>query len=513
MNESHIDQLNSEPFESELSVTQLLLDIENFRIEEVDSQRDAIKALFEVQDNGEKILNLARHIVEHETLAPGERIYVIPDDIGPQGQDEAEGCFVVMDGNRRVAALKVLESPNLVQDYFPRIYREFMKLSEKVPSHLLTMVPCVVMPNRDAALEWVEVRHSTNLEGVGLEKWDAVATARFDEQKGKYRRWLIAVGRLQQAGIDVSEIQKGIRGKTTAVDRVLNAGAIRSDLGLRFRNSLGTVEFENGDEQQGIELLRDLMTAMANDRFRTENVHSLDDRNQFISRFAQRSSQHHASLPNTTSSNPTDSPQETGPEGGGSSKTSHSSADPVREESQEGAEAKKRSEGTRSTGKHPRPPRRTLAPKDRTQTFHVHDEALRSIYTETRNMRVDEFPRSCLILTRTFVELSCDSYLAHKKVPVPAHVSKRGKGNWIDASLRQKVEAVTISMDPNKSIRDLDQVRKILGSDDWLHSIDSLHDWVHNRMATITAEEARTIWDRYQPFLMKLHDEIERAVS
>ena len=40
-------------------------------------------------------------------LDPGDSFYVIPDD-------DEDGAYVVVDGNRRLAALKVLNNPDLL---------------------------------------------------------------------------------------------------------------------------------------------------------------------------------------------------------------------------------------------------------------------------------------------------------------------------------------------------------------------------------------------------------------
>ena len=482
-------------FEVDLPLSRLLLDEENFRIDEVDQQLDALLALLRQQKDGKKIFNLARHIVEHGRLAPGERLLVIPNDRVPLEDDD---YYIVMEGNRRVAALKLLEDPSLIELHYPALYRRFLELSPRAPKHLFQAVPCVVLPDRDTALEWVETKHSTDLDGVGVEKWDARATARFAERRGRFRRWRIALARLEKAGINTAKIRQGIERKTSAVERVLGSGAMKSVLGVIFHNKDGKVEFENGDEQAGLNLLYRLLLAMADDSFNTGTVHALHNREQFIMEFAEFAvkkleSNVSAGRPRTTEPatgvDPTLSSDSTPSDGLGAADSEHRRArKPVRRVLRK---------------------REWLAPREGTQTFHVIDPALNELYREARQLSIKQFPRIGAVVTRVFLELSCDLYLEHRALPLPNQARFK---NWPDAPLAEKVRAVLRDLDPKKSNSSLDMVRKGLGSQDWLHSIHSLHKFVHDRFATISEDEARQIWDRYQPFFRLLHERLSDGV-
>src|SRR5258707_8409620 len=85
-----------------LKIADLLLDLENPRITKAVGQKDALQKIIEDQDA--KLIVLAESIVEDGGLNPMDRLLVIksPDD---------HGKYIVIEGNRRFAAIKILHNP------------------------------------------------------------------------------------------------------------------------------------------------------------------------------------------------------------------------------------------------------------------------------------------------------------------------------------------------------------------------------------------------------------------
>ena len=84
-------------------LSELRLDENNYRTGPVSSQRAAIDAI--IADQGPKLVNLAKDILEMRGLSPGEPLWVY--------RDTASGTYVVVEGNRRVTALKLMDNPLL----------------------------------------------------------------------------------------------------------------------------------------------------------------------------------------------------------------------------------------------------------------------------------------------------------------------------------------------------------------------------------------------------------------
>jgi hypothetical protein len=90
------DRVRSIPLEN------LLLNLENPRHEPAPNQVAAIRTI--AQSQGRKLVNLSKDIVENSGLNPMKLVMVTPAD--------QTGRFRVKEGNRRVAALKILRTPN-----------------------------------------------------------------------------------------------------------------------------------------------------------------------------------------------------------------------------------------------------------------------------------------------------------------------------------------------------------------------------------------------------------------
>jgi hypothetical protein len=82
-------------------LSELRLDQKNYRTGPVATQRAAVAAI--IEDQKTKLVNLAEDILSIG-LSPGEPIWVTRDP-------DAKGMYIVLEGNRRVAALKLLETP------------------------------------------------------------------------------------------------------------------------------------------------------------------------------------------------------------------------------------------------------------------------------------------------------------------------------------------------------------------------------------------------------------------
>lgn len=93
-----------------------------------------------------------------------EPLLVVQDD---------EGKYVVVEGNRRLAALKLLNNPNLT-DIRVKIINEII---ENAQAEIPQEVPCVVYQNRNSILDYLGYRHIT-----GVKDWGPLEKARYLEQ-------------------------------------------------------------------------------------------------------------------------------------------------------------------------------------------------------------------------------------------------------------------------------------------------------------------------------------------
>jgi hypothetical protein len=86
-------------------LSELKLDEHNIRTGEQPDQRACFHAIISDQLEGNKLVNLALDLIDRGP-SPGEPIWVTADPANA-------GQSIVLEGNRRVAALKMLDNPTL----------------------------------------------------------------------------------------------------------------------------------------------------------------------------------------------------------------------------------------------------------------------------------------------------------------------------------------------------------------------------------------------------------------
>jgi len=143
-----------------LSVANLKLDPQNPRIPPAErpfSQRELIRELVE-HDN---VYGLAQSIVNHGFF-PTEPLVAVDED----------GDKVVIEGNRRLAALKILLSPRTAPDNH---VQKFSRLADRVSPPIISKVHTVVAPSREAAVPMIVERHTRQQ----IQNWVPAMQARF----------------------------------------------------------------------------------------------------------------------------------------------------------------------------------------------------------------------------------------------------------------------------------------------------------------------------------------------
>ena len=127
-------------FQAKIPVAQLLVDTQNPRLPETKSSQDeAIRLMLKTQGN--KVFALAKHLAENGTN-PASLPIVIP-------AKENSGMYYVLDGNRRLTALRLLERQELGDGIFDRSVLQGIKdLAVKYKNNPIRELECVVFPDR-----------------------------------------------------------------------------------------------------------------------------------------------------------------------------------------------------------------------------------------------------------------------------------------------------------------------------------------------------------------------------
>lgn len=95
-------------------------------------------------------------------------------------QDES----VVMDGNRRTAALKLLKDPSLCPIELSGMRERISSLAECYSENVLNEVECLVTDNREAVIQYILTTHTGEQGGAGQVDWNALMQAAFGSAEG-----------------------------------------------------------------------------------------------------------------------------------------------------------------------------------------------------------------------------------------------------------------------------------------------------------------------------------------
>lgn len=140
------------------------LDPQNPRLPDgTSSDREAVNRL--LADGDSQMIELARDLVNRGTANPTELPIVLKDG----------NRFLVLEGNRRVAALKLLDDPRMADKIeHQKALERIKKNGNGAPSILY----CAVVKDRDEADHWITLRHTGANKGVGVRTWNTEESAR-----------------------------------------------------------------------------------------------------------------------------------------------------------------------------------------------------------------------------------------------------------------------------------------------------------------------------------------------
>lgn len=440
------------PINQAIALSDLLIDVENPRIEtSLENQREAIRAVA-IQQGG-KLAALAKDILEYG-LNPSEIPIVMPY----AGND---GRYVVLEGNRRITALKVLENPELIDgEVGDTTFKRIRTLSNTYHGNPIDTLNCIVVADRPEANHWIELRHTGENEGAGLVRWGGAETARFRRRSGQKSPALQVLDYLEQRGDIDTETRQRV--PVTSLGRVLSTPHVRTKLGIDLRSGTIETRFDDAGVARG---LKRVVEDLASGNIKTEDIYARDDRIRYIDNLPEEE------LPDISS--PDDDFRPLG-------------TDAVSQDQGPRTTSKKQRKGSTS-GKS----RTTLIPRG--FTLSIKTPRINEIYQELRKLEIEEFSNAVSVLFRVFLELSVDAYN-----------SKNGLGISEMDPLNSKVLAVARDLESEGKLerKQVIPVERATQKDTFLATnIYTMHQYVHNPYFSPVPSDLRAMWDNLSVFI------------
>lgn len=411
-------------------------------------QREVLLAIAKTADG--EIAALARDIVQYQSLDPSSLPIVI--------DAKEPGRYTVLEGNRRLTALRALENPSMFEGAFSAsVLDEIRKISTVYRSSPIHTINCCLMPNRASADHWLDLRHTGKNRGAGLVGWGPHEKARFTARtKQKTETHTRLLDFLEEGGhLKKTERQ---RVPVAAFARLVRTRSVREKLGFSTDKG-GPLKFNN--EKSAVSGLLHIAHDLASGKVKTGHIYDLEQRNQYA-----------AQLPISGS-----------PAKGGS--VTPSSSQP--------------STGAKSPFRLTERERDKLIPQD--WRANILDSRMKKIAQELRTLSLTDYPNSVAVLFRVFIEMSADHFLLTKMNRKDAEIRALGY------SLKRKLTDITDHLVTSGTITKSDAapVRSACQNDSFLaQTIVSMNEYVHNFKMNPTPTNLLTAWKSFDNFITVL---------
>lgn len=418
---------------NEIRVSNLDLDIENPRHGVVRDQAAAFQAL--AREQGSKLIKLALDIHDNG-LHPAHRLIVMA---------RPEDRYVVLDGNRRLAALRLLADPSLLQPAgLPGNFSERVGSPGNAPS----VVDCYVVESRDDARLWLERTHTGEQGGLGVISWSSSAQVRFSPGRPtQASRGVAAVDWMRARIGDNTELQGQllqVENRITNLGRLVSDPDVRRRLGFSFSdNTLVPTLSEDTVLTNLTTMIADLAGGRSVTQFKSKS-----QRTKYIRKLIPSSKPNPSSLPL-----PPPRPKRTPP-----------SQPPLT--SPRPKPTPERSTQPRAILQSATPPRADLSLFDNVVADGL-SYRIGLILAEIQRIDVEAFPNASAVLIRCIVDMVVKDYAKAKKL------ADRG-------SLQKNIRSAMVSLGIAQNDQRYHSIRTSLSSQNSLFGVSNLQQYVHN---------------------------------
>ncbi|MCT1431627.1 hypothetical protein M3G50_12860 [Brachybacterium muris] len=446
-----------------IAVSDLRLDQRNARFSfETTTQQMAMDAL--ARDQGRRLVSLAVSIQE-EGLDPSQQLMVTPSVGFP-------GRYDVLEGNRRVLALKALETPTLIEAALTTSeFRKLKKSAEKYRSAAIIEVPCIVYIEEelDVANLRIRRRHGGEQDGAGLVTWGTAEKERHALRYGSGQPPSFAAQAIEfLERIEGQQLPPGAKIRTT-LDRILTSPEVQEKLGIKRNRGLLQTNYPPDVVAKSLRYIVDDL--LAEDGTKVSDVYHAEDRRNYA-----------AGLPDHV--DPADPNKSI-------------DAVPISELNRPSLDTKRSESAPTLAVPHSpqtRPKRQRSAVAARSAVLNRASGRSGQIYGELATLDAEKYANAGAVLLRVFVEISVDHYIdAHPEVGLDS-----------DKKLALKMKKTADHLRDNGGVSE-QQKKAIHNAADSKHGISpsvfTLHQFVHNEFTFPKAFDIQRAWDELQFFL------------
>lgn len=444
-----------------IKLADLLVNTENYRFESVASQKEAIDKM--IQDQAEKLYNLADHIVKNG-LNPNDPVQVVVSS-------HDKKLYNVLEGNRRIVALKLFNNPDLIDDpNYDAFKKKFKKLKDQKNVLSIKEIFCTVYDSPSEADTWIKLKHAGQVDGVGTVSWNAQQIQRFEEKvEGKSSVPLQIMNYLKSSNSVSSQIKEKLNDLSiTNLNRLVSDPDVREFLGIAIERGLVTGTLDQKEVTKGLtQVVKDLLDP----DFKVRDIYAKIDRKDYLKKFPK-------------------------------DKTPNQKAESIENWTLNGADNEVSNKKEIKKKKKKLNDRKILIPKS--CVLSISNARVNDIYLELQKIDVEKFVNAVAVLFRVFIELSLDSYIDSNKLSKGITAAKDG------SSLENKVHTVANHLE---NIKKADEnickgIRSAVKNKHDLLGINTWTAYVHYNLYSPTSKNLIVTWNNIQSFVEILWDHI-----
>ncbi len=435
-----------------------------------------------------------------EELVYNDDVYELAKQITDNGYFPVEaliaidegGKKIVVEGNRRLAALKLLLDPNKAPD--KANIRKFSLLSKKIDADEIKKVKVTIAPSRDEADVFIANKH-TPIQGT--KKWKRLQQARFYKQRVDAGLTIAQIAKMFSVteGDIITELRlltmhsvacalelpdtiatkvKNTREfPATTLQRVYDNREVKKWLGIEFNNhqlqgSVKKDEFVKGYSK----IITDISRGYITSRSHNKN----DDFKKYLNEIDKYRPNHRSK-----------------------GKFSCKDFEITEEDIQTNSSSASKSAKTATSKK-----RTKLIPRG--YKCNVSNQRINEIFNELKKLKLVEHRNAIAVLFRCLLEMGLIHFISEsgRAKAIVSHYTKKGQKRSRDwfPSLNQMLSYVsqhdTIISNRLNPVA-IKAINKLASAQDSIYTTDFLHAFIHNLYIPPEADSLLIFWDQLQP--------------
>ncbi|MBM7869279.1 hypothetical protein JOC70_000748 [Clostridium pascui] len=477
-----------------IKLDQLLINPENFRYNPVENQYEALETM--IKEQGEKVTNLIKDIIDNG-LNPTELIAVT----------QLDNSYVVLEGNRRVTSLKIINNPDIIKDIDKKMCNRVNNLLQNKSTHLETEIMCAVFEKEEDSYKWIDLKHTGENKGKGTVPWDTESKRRFDlKTSGKKPVALQLIDFIKESDKFNKEQKEAIDEiSITNIERLIGDPHVRETLGFTLKKGELNKIYPDNELTKG---LSKLVADLSKKDFSVKDIYTKDKRLDYISEFnlenlpdVNKKLDKEVKLVNNqelmdnannySNKNKIEESKEDSVQINILDKIEDNIDETSNKDSKNSGEVK---QSNKIRDKKFSYDRKYLIPTN--FIVKISNRRINDIYKELKSLEVSKFTNAAAILFRVFIELSVDEYIQKqntKEIDENAKLNK--KLQWVLESLRKKNLITDNEAKP---------VNKAISSPNSITSINTFNSYVHNKDIYPSPKELIISWNNFQVFVSAL---------